>query len=144
MAMLPGIAVARLGCFASGCCHGIPTNVPWAITFKSEFSSVSPSLLEVPIHPTQLYESLLCIIGFIFLRKVRSIDIYLMPQGAIFILAISYYGLVRFIVEFWRYSIESQPLLGLKCAQILSIINVLLALVLLLHWRNCKELNSFE
>ena len=42
-ASLPlGLAVARLGCLAAGCCRGTPTSLPWALA---------------GLHPTALYES---------------------------------------------------------------------------------------
>ena len=35
----PGIAlghgIGRLGCFAAGCCWGVPTHLPWAVTFTN-------------------------------------------------------------------------------------------------------------
>src|SRR5205814_10239741 len=58
----PGIAlghvVGRLGCFFAGCCWGKPTSVPWAITFTSPFAAANVGTpLNVPLHPTQLYEA---------------------------------------------------------------------------------------
>src|SRR5216110_1508039 len=58
----PGIAlghvVGRLGCFFAGCCFGKPTNVPWAITFHNPFAAANVGTpLNVPLHPTQLYEA---------------------------------------------------------------------------------------
>jgi phosphatidylglycerol:prolipoprotein diacylglycerol transferase len=46
-------AITRLGCFAAGCCYGVPTDRPWAVIF-SDPRSVAP--LQVALHPTQLYE----------------------------------------------------------------------------------------
>ena len=41
----PGIAlghvIGRLGCLMAGCCYGLPTNVPWAITFTDEFANAN-------------------------------------------------------------------------------------------------------
>ena len=42
------LAVGRLGCFFHGCCHGIPTDLPWGVDFGDSIKR----------HPTQLYESL--------------------------------------------------------------------------------------
>src|SRR5512140_3892683 len=58
----PGIAlghvVGRFGCFFAGCCWGKPTNVPWAITFTNPFAAANVGTpLNVPLHPTQLYEA---------------------------------------------------------------------------------------
>src|SRR5216117_2434297 len=60
-AFAPGIAlghvVGRFGCFFAGCCYGKPTTVPWAITFTDPFAAANTGTpLNVPLHPTQLYE----------------------------------------------------------------------------------------
>src|ERR1044071_4546755 len=58
----PGIAighiVGRLGCLMAGCCYGKPTTVPWAITFTNPVASLNVGTpLQVPLHPTQLYDA---------------------------------------------------------------------------------------
>src|SRR6516225_11583380 len=58
----PGIAlghvIGRFGCFFAGCCFGKPTTVPWAITFTDPFAAANVGTpLNVPLHPTQLYEA---------------------------------------------------------------------------------------
>src|SRR5262249_43006580 len=30
--LIIGQAIGRLGCFAAGCCYGMPASVPWAVT----------------------------------------------------------------------------------------------------------------
>ena len=46
--------ISRLGCFAAGCCWGLPSNHPWAVVFDDP-DSVAP--LGASLHPTQLYEA---------------------------------------------------------------------------------------
>jgi hypothetical protein len=41
------LAVLRLGCFANGCCRGVPSSLSWAVDFGDG----------VRRHPTQLYEA---------------------------------------------------------------------------------------
>src|SRR5258705_8406083 len=58
----PGIAlghvVGRFGCFFAGCCYGKPTTAPWAITFTDAFAAANVGTpLNIPLHPTQLYEA---------------------------------------------------------------------------------------
>src|SRR3954462_1007339 len=58
----PGIAlghvIGRFGCFFAGCCWGKPTSVPWAITFHDPFTNLNTGTpLDLPLHPTQLYEA---------------------------------------------------------------------------------------
>ena len=72
----PGIAlghvIGRVGCLLAGCCFGRQTNVPWAITFHNEFASRNVGTpLDVPLHPTQLYEAgaELLILGLLLGRR---------------------------------------------------------------------------
>ena len=52
-----GQAIGRIGCFSAGCCWGIATHVPWAITFRNpQAADLTGVPLGVPLHPTQLYE----------------------------------------------------------------------------------------
>jgi phosphatidylglycerol:prolipoprotein diacylglycerol transferase len=93
-----GHAIGRVGCFAAGCCYGVRTSLPWAVTFTSPDANGAP--LNVPIHPTQLYESLAeaLIFGILYWR-IRKPH----PPGAIIGLYLMLYGLVRFLVEFVRF-----------------------------------------
>ena len=63
---IPGAAafsVARVGCFLTGCCAGKETDLPWGVVFPNA-DSVSASLTNVhAVHPTQLYELILALIG---------------------------------------------------------------------------------
>ncbi|MBV8902609.1 MAG: prolipoprotein diacylglyceryl transferase [Acidobacteriia bacterium] len=95
-----GHAIGRLGCFSAGCCWGLPTHLPWAVRFTDPNSQVPPELLNVPLHPTQLYESFaeFVIFGILYWR-IRKPH----PAGAIISLYLMLYSTARFIVEFFRY-----------------------------------------
>lgn len=85
-----GFSMARIGCFLGGCCYGRPSLAPWAVTFP---------LLDSPRHPTQLYESGLNFLSFIFLAvmlKRKKFD------GQIICFDIVINSLARFFVEFYR------------------------------------------
>jgi len=91
-----GQAIGRWGCFFAGCCYGIRTDVPWAITF-SDPKSLAP--LDVALHPTQIYLSLNSLIIFgilLFLRKHKSFD------GQVFWAYGILYSIGRFIIEYFR------------------------------------------
>jgi len=108
----PGLAlghgIGRLGCFAAGCCWGKPTSLPWAVTFRNPDATTGVPL-NVPLHPTQLYEALaegaICLILLARMRRAHQ-------QGAIIGLYLFLYGLVRFGVEFLRMHDSSNPLGG--------------------------------
>jgi phosphatidylglycerol:prolipoprotein diacylglycerol transferase len=102
-----GHAIGRLGCFAAGCCYGKPTNLPWAVTYSNPDANGAP--LGVPLHPTQLYESvlegLICI--FLYQRAKRQ-----HKDGSIIALYLILSGVARFLVEFVRAHDEANPLGG--------------------------------
>src|SRR5207247_1843128 len=69
------------GCFLAGCCHGLPTTLPWGVTYARGTSAfneqvaagwIAPSAATtLPIHPTQLYESALDIVVALVLLRLR-------------------------------------------------------------------------
>ncbi len=100
----PGIAVGhaigRIGCLAAGCCWGRECSLPWAITFRNpEAHDLVGVPLNVPLHPTQLYESLseAVIFAFLYWRIQRA-----HRSGEIFALYLTLYSIARFLVEFVR------------------------------------------
>jgi phosphatidylglycerol:prolipoprotein diacylglycerol transferase len=95
-----GQFIGRIGCFMAGSCYGIPTNVPWAVTFTDP-NSLSP--YRVPVHPTQLYEGFLDLGVFLFLYWFRRRKLY---SGQMALLYLFLGGLVRFMVEFYRSPLD--------------------------------------
>ena len=101
----PGIAlgymVGRLGCLMAGCCYGRPTDVGWAITFTDPAAAINVGTpLNVPLHPTQLYESAAGLVIFLLLmafeRRGRPFP------GRTFWMFVLLYAVSRFIIEFYR------------------------------------------
>ncbi len=91
-----GLAFGRIGCALAGCCYGKPANVPWAIVF-SDPSSLAPP--HVPLHPTQLYESLAGFAIFGILAATR--DRFATP-GMRFWTMLILYGIARSLLEIFR------------------------------------------
>lgn len=79
-------------------------------------------------HPTFLYESLLCIIGFIILIGVR--EFIKIKKGNITALYFIWYGIIRFFIESLRT--DSLMLGSLKIAQAISILMVIGGITLLI------------
>lgn len=108
----PGVAIGhgigRLGCFAAGCCWGKPTNLPWAVTFTRADNTTGVPL-NIPLHPTQLYEALAeAIICLVLIWQLRQKK----PAGRVIGLYGVLYGGVRFGVEFLREHDSSNPFGG--------------------------------
>ena len=119
-----GHAVGRIGCFLAGCCYGRPTNLPWGVTFTNPHSLVAPELLGVPLHPTQLYESVANLLLFFLLAKL-----YTKPHkdGMILLLYVACYSFLRFTIEFFRGDYRGAFVLGLSPAQCIAILISLIA-----------------
>lgn len=105
-------SIGRLGCLASGCCYGKPTTLPWAITF-TRAQSLGP--LGIPLHPTQIYESLGNFLIFGYLAWLHPSP-SLLPsgeragvRGTVTALYLMLSGLLRFIVEFYRGDEDRGP-----------------------------------
>ena len=120
----PGIAlghiVGRLGCLLAGCCYGKPTTVPWAITFTNPVASLNVGTpLDVPLHPTQLYEvgAELLILIFLFVTERRGKTF----PGRTFWGYMLLYALSRFVIEFYRGDPRGM-FMGLSTSQIVAVV----------------------
>ena len=87
----------RLGCFMAGCCHGIESHGPLAIVFTDPLSMAEP--LNTPLHPTQLYSSLMLASIFGILTWVKSKQKF---DGQLFFLYLILYSTGRSIIEEFR------------------------------------------
>ena len=119
-----GLGCGRLGNFINGELYGRPTDVPWAMVF--------PGGGPLPRHPSQLYEAFLeGVVLFLILWPLRKRK---WPAGSLLALFLIGYGLIRFVVEFFR---EPDQQLGflfsfITMGQLLSSFMLLGGLLLLL------------
>ena len=95
-ALVLGQSIGRIGCLMAGCCYGKETALPWAIVFTD---ANSLAVLDVPLHPTQIYASIGAFSIFGFLLWWRKRKSY---QGQIFWMYIALYSIVRFMVDIFR------------------------------------------
>ena len=87
-------------------------------------------------HPTFLYESILCLIGFIIMMIFRYKKNT--KTASITIIYLIYYGIVRFIIEAFRT--DSLYFLNFKISQIVSILFILIGIIILIKRRKtCKK-----
>ena len=95
-----GLGLGRLGNFINGELFGRPSTLPWAMVF--------PGGGQVPRHPSQLYEAALegvLLFIVLWLLKDRSYK-----PGTMVCLFLGGYGIVRFVIEFFR---QPDPQIGL-------------------------------
>jgi phosphatidylglycerol:prolipoprotein diacylglycerol transferase len=131
----PGIAlghvIGRFGCFFAGCCFGKPTNVPWAITFKDPFAAANVGTpLNVPLHPTQLYEAAAELVILLFLLTTENTGRKF--PGRTFWLYMLLYAISRYIIEFYRGD-ERGSVGPFSTSQFISLLLVPLAVIMLLY-----------
>ena len=112
-----GQAVGRIGCFLNGCCFGVPTKSIFGIRFPER----SPAHIAFPglaVHPAQLYELILNLIGFFALWSMRR---KIKREGNLFLLYLMIYSFIRIFVSSFRG--DSLYIWGtdLKIAQVISI-----------------------
>jgi len=128
MPFLPlGHSIARLGCFLNGCCWGYPTHASTAVEFPrwslAWRRQVEDGLLErtaetsLPVHPTQLYESLGLFCIFLVMRFAYKHKKY---DGSIVFLYPLLYGLLRFTTESFRGD-SVRSVLGMTVSQMVGL-----------------------
>lgn len=110
-----GHAVGRLGCFAAGCCWGRECDRAWAVVFHNpDANALTGVPLHIPLHPTQLYESLATAI----VAGVLVICFKHLPAGGrVFGLYLALYGAARVGAEAFRMHDQTPPLAGLTWTQ---------------------------
>jgi phosphatidylglycerol:prolipoprotein diacylglycerol transferase len=81
-----GMAIGRVGCFLAGCCGGPPTAARWGVWSSDQHVGARRV-------PTQLMESLFCLLG-----GLVTLAVFLLhgpANGAIFVAAVAAYTLFR-------------------------------------------------
>lgn len=131
--LTPALALAhsigRLGCFAQGCCYGRPFK--YGVTFPLE-APATYHFGEVPVHPTQLYESFFLILIFMLLLYVKRRKLF---EGAVLVTYLGFYGVARFIVETFRADDRGFYLGAFSVSQLISIGIVATAIIAWLRFR---------
>ena len=134
LGFLIGQAIGRWGNFVNQEAFGTVTDLPWGMSSQNTNGLI--------VHPCFLYESLLCAIGFlllhIFTKKFRRYD------GQTFLLYILWYGAIRFLIEGLRTDSLFFNFFGaeLRISQVLAGLTALLAIVLLIAFRNRTVLSG--
>src|SRR5262245_61893362 len=120
-----GLLFTRVGCLLAGCDYGSPV-VPggvaagWAIQFPATAAAAIAqkrdgllppgAALSLPVHPTQIYESL---IGLTLFGVTMLVYRYRKFTGQMFCAFTIGYGVLRFLVEFLRADKERGELAGM-------------------------------
>lgn len=137
--IVPGIpiaqAIGRMGSLVNGCCYGLETSVPWAITYTNP-SSFAP--LFTPVHPTQIYEILFLLLSLGIVLKLRG---RIKPYGSLLIVYIGLYSAWRFGIGFLRAG--TMFMFGLQQAQVIALALLAVAVSVLAYrarWVKATEI----
>jgi phosphatidylglycerol:prolipoprotein diacylglycerol transferase len=131
----PGIAlghvVGRFGCLFAGCCYGKPTGMPWGITFTDPFAAANVGTpLNVPLHPTQIYEAgaELLILALLLATESRGRRF----PGRTFWLYMLLYAVSRYVIEMFRG--DERGTVGIfSISQFISVVLAPLAIAMLIY-----------
>lgn len=135
LGFLIGQAVGRWGNYVNQEAFGTATDLPWGM-----ISDRTRLLVDGPVHPCFLYESLWCLVGFGLLHLVATK--FRRYDGQVFLLYLLWYGLGRFWIEGLRTDSLIAPILNLRVSQLLAAATVLVALALLIAFRNKTSLTG--
>lgn len=117
-------SIARFGCFFAGCCYGeIAENLLWAVTFTNP-NGLAP--LYVPLHPTQIYSSILSFLIFLIVYILAK---YKHKPGQILFSYLFLESISRFFIDFFRGDRDFisfnffRPIFNLfSCSQLMAIL----------------------
>jgi len=135
-----GTGITRVGCLLFGCDFGARSDLPWAIRFPKGspawhrhvdlYGLPNDALQSFPVHPTQVYETLVGLALFGVLLLVRR---YRRFSGQVFVAWVVGYGIMRPLIEIVRDDDQRGNVGPLSTSQFIGLISVVLALALLVH-----------
>lgn len=159
MSVLIGQGIGRWGNFTNQEAFGTNTELPWGMWSEKvadyinvNYATLSANGIDMdsgsPVHPTFLYESIWCLLGFLILyivcKRFRKFDGQLiLGYGVI-------YGLERTVVEGLRTDSLYIANTNIRVSQILSLIIAVLCLVITIakfvqiHRRNVYKVNEYK
>jgi phosphatidylglycerol---prolipoprotein diacylglyceryl transferase len=136
-----GLALTRFGCYLNGCCFGTISDAPWAVRFpmgsspwqaQREAQLIAGNASAFPIHPTQIYLTLLNLLTFAVLyfviRRRKRFD------GQLFAWLLIMKGVFRSFVEIWRADDRGVLFGWLSTSQILSVPLIAFGIYLLVRF----------
>ena len=126
--LILGQTVGQIACLLNGDTYGKATTVPWAIVFTNP-EAMAP--LGVPVHPIQVYEFLGYLGVFLVVDWVARWN---GRPGAVTLAYAVLYGVVRFVMEFFRA--EPPMIAGVVVPQALSALLVAAGIMSLLVLRS--------
>ena len=133
--LIIGQAIGRWGNFINGEAHGPVTTLDFLNNLHIPSFIINGMYIDdLYYHPTFLYESIWCLVGFIILLLIRKIK--KLKLGNLTSCYFIWYGIGRFLIESLRT--DSLYLGSLKIAQCISILMIIVGIILFILNRNNK------
>ncbi len=137
VSLILGQAIGRWGNFFNGEAHGPITTLAYLKSLHLPHFIIEGMYLQGDYyHPTFLYESIWCFVGFIILILIRR----KLRIGQITSIYLIWYGIGRFAIESLRT--DSLMLSSIKVAQLVSIFMILSGIILFYIQRKEKKYNE--
>ena len=137
-----GLFVGRIGCFLAGCCYGevtalaVGTRFPaWSPASEGQYRAgllAHPGEPSLPVHPTQLYEALGCLLIWQWLARA-PLGARRRFEGQVALLGLLTYAVLRTLVELVRAD-DRGVWLGVSTSQWLSLAIIVAVAVLWRRW----------
>ena len=135
LGFLIGQGIGRWGNFVNQEAFGTATDLPWGMYSDNTALEVVGN-----VHPCFLYESILCLLGFVllhfFTRKYRRYD------GQTFLLYIVWYGVCRYFIEGLRTDSLLMHSADFRISQVLAALSAAVAVILLIVFRRRTSLSG--
>ena len=135
MGFLIGQGIGRWGNFFNQEAFGGNTELPWGMSgseIAAGVSTITDYDTALPVHPTFLYESLWCLLGFVLLHIISK-KAYSF-KGELFSLYLIWYGAGRFCIESLRT--DSLYLGTMKVSQLVAVLAMIGGIVTFIIRRN--------
>lgn len=125
------LSISYIGMFFDGSGYGSPTNLPWGVSFENIGVPYT-----IPIHPTQIYLSLLALLAFFIGRRVL---IRKKTNGITSLITVTIFALGYFYIDFLRGD-STLTFNGLRLSQYLSIFTIVIIFlpILIQKFKNKK------
>ena len=149
--LLLGQGIGRWGNFVNQEAFGTNTDLPWGMISEGTtqyLQSVQAKLLSQgitvfpnqPVHPTFLYESIWCLIGFAILYTYYKNRKF---KGEMLCWYLIWYGFGRFFIEGLRTD-SLETLAGIRTSQIVAIVTILAGVIVLIGVNYIKKKKKKE
>lgn len=121
-------ALGRIGCFTVGCCYGIEYHGPFAAVFPERSIGGAPANVE--LFPVQLLEAALNLLLWAVLTVIyRKTSRRWLISG----LYLVSYGIIRFILEYFRGDLVRGHIYSLSSSQFISVFVIAAGVLLLIR-----------